>query len=119
MHAVVPDAHIYAFEPLEECHKKLRKRLGGNGTLDCFQVAIGERSGTIDFWRSSFAKASSALPMSALHQAAFPWSAKNDRITVQVETLDHCIGDRDLPGKVFLKIDVQGYEDRVLKGATE
>jgi hypothetical protein len=56
--------------------------------------------------------------MSTLHQTAFPWSAKNERLTVQLETLDHCIGDRDLPGKVFLKIDVQGYDDRVLKGAS-
>jgi len=119
MHAVVPDAHIYAFEPLEECHKRLRKRLGGNGTLDCFQVAIGDRRGTVDFWRSSFAKASSALPMTALHQSAFPWSAKNERIEVPMETLDYCIGNRNLPGKVLLKIDVQGYEDRVLRGASE
>lgn len=119
MHAVVPDAHIYAFEPLPECRERLMKRLGGNGTVEHFPVAIGDSSGTIEFWRSSFAKASSALRMSPLHQSAFPWSAKNDRITVPMDTLDHCIGDRDLPGKVFLKIDVQGYEDRVLKGATQ
>ena len=55
--------------------------------------------------------------MSALHQTAFPWSAKNNRITVPLDTLDHCIGERDLPAKVFLKIDTQGYDDRVLKGA--
>jgi FkbM family methyltransferase len=119
MHAVLPDAHIYAFEPLEDCHRRLRQRLGGNGSLDSFQVAVGERRGEIEFWRSSFPKSSSALAMSTLHQTAFPWSAKNERLTVQLETLDHCIGDRELPGKVFLKIDVQGYDDRVLKGASQ
>src|ERR1700746_1344766 len=50
MHAVVPNAHIYAFEPLGSCHNKLRKRLGNNGSLDSFQVAIGDRRGTVDFW---------------------------------------------------------------------
>jgi FkbM family methyltransferase len=119
IHAVLPAAHIYAFEPLEDCHRRLRERLGGNGSLEAFPVAVGERCGTIDFWRSSFLKSSSALPMSKLHQTAFPWSAKNDRITVRLETLDHCIGERDLSSKVFLKIDVQGYEDRVLKGASQ
>jgi FkbM family methyltransferase len=119
MHAVLPEAHIYAFEPLEDCHRKLRQRLGGNGTLDSFQIAVGERTGEIDFWRSSFPKSSSALAMSTLHQTAFPWSAKNERLTVPLDTLDHCIGERDLPAKVFLKIDTQGYDDRVLKGGRQ
>jgi FkbM family methyltransferase len=117
--AVLPAAHIYAFEPLEECHQRLRERLGGNGSLESFQVAVGDHSGMIDFWRSSFPKSSSALAMSKLHQTAFPWSADNDRLTVRLETLDHCIGQRNFSSKVFLKIDVQGYEDRVLRGASQ
>ena len=117
--AVLPDAHIYAFEPLSDCCVKLRRKLGRNGSLHVFQAAVGDESGQVQFWRSSFSKASSLLTMSSLHQKAFPWSACNRPMTVQLLRLDDCADKMELTRKTLLKIDVQGYEDRVLRGAVQ
>ena len=117
VHSVLQNARIYAFEPLPECCEKIRKDLGKNGFLKVFQVAIGDESGSVKFWRSSFSKASSILPMSNLHQAAFPWSAESEAIEVPLKSLDEFADTLELQPKTLLKIDVQGFEDRVLRGA--
>jgi FkbM family methyltransferase len=117
-HSVLQNARIYAFEPLPECCDKIRKTLGKNDFLEVFQVAIGDENGSVTFWRSSFSKASSILRMSNLHQAAFPWSAENEAIEVPLKSLDDFADTLELRPKTLLKIDVQGFEDRVLRGAT-
>jgi len=116
-HSVLQQARIYAFEPLPECCEKIQKVLGKNGFLKVFQVAIGDQRGSVQFWRSSFSKASSILRMSNLHQAAFPWSAENEAIEVPLRSLDDFADTLELRPKTLLKIDVQGFEDRVLRGA--
>jgi hypothetical protein len=57
--------------------------------------------------------------MSELHKNAFPWSADNESMNVSVDRLDNYITELDISPEVLLKIDVQGYELEVLRGATE
>jgi FkbM family methyltransferase len=119
IHAILNDAHVYAFEPLPDCCSKLKTKLGNNGFLNVFQVALGDHRGTIQFWRSTFSKSSSVLRMSALHEEAFPWTAGGTPIAVQLQTLDDYADRMNLTSKTLLKIDVQGFEDRVLRGAVK
>src|SRR2546425_2832845 len=70
----LPEAQIYAFEPLPDCCAALRRRLAGRGRFEAFCTAVGADNGEVTFWRSEFAKASSVLPMTDLHKEAFPWS---------------------------------------------
>jgi len=114
--ACLPAAMIYSFEPLPECQTKLHQRLAKWGRFQAFPVALGDAPGEITFWRSSFAKASSALPMSELHKTAFPWSAQNTPIKVAVSTLDESLAAVPLAARVLLKLDVQGFEHKVLRG---
>ena len=114
---VLPGVSVYAFEPLSDCFDELANRFKKCPRYRAFQVALGERSGEVKFWRSSFSKSSSVLPMATLHRVTFPWSAVCSPITTRVETLDSFLGEMDLASRVFMKVDVQGYEDRVLKGA--
>jgi FkbM family methyltransferase len=115
---VLPNARIYAFEPLPECCDEIRLKLG-HGPFQVFQVAVGDRSGQVEFWRSSFTKSSSVLPMAQLHREAFPWSASNECLTVPLMRLDDYVDKVEVEPKVLLKIDVQGYEDRVLRGGLQ
>jgi FkbM family methyltransferase len=115
--AVLPNVRVFCFEPLPECHGKLVKKFGNNGVVHVFQTAIGDSRGEVEFFRSDFSKASSLLPMSSLHQDAFPWSARNQLIKVPLAPLDDFEDQIELTSKTLLKIDVQGFEDRVLRGA--
>lgn len=115
--AILPDVQIYAFEPQADCYAKLKHKLEPPGSFQAFQVALGDETGEANFWRSSFSKSSSVLPMAELHQNAFPWSAETICIPVQMRTLDSYLDTIELRSKVFVKIDVQGFEDRVLQGS--
>jgi FkbM family methyltransferase len=117
--AVLPDAQVYAFEPLHDCCQKLKTKLGNHGSVHVFEVALGDQHGPVQFWRSDFSKSSSLLRMSRLHQVAFPWSAGNHLTEVQLRRLDEYSDQMELSSKTLLKIDVQGYEDRVLRGAEQ
>jgi len=114
---VLPHVEVFAFEPLPECYDQLLKKFGKNGVVHVFQTAVGDSRGEVQFWRSDFSKSSSLLPMSSLHQSAFPWSARNRPIKVQLATLDDFADKITFGSKSLLKIDVQGFEDRVLRGA--
>ncbi len=117
--AVLPGARIYAFEPLEDCYEILRRKLGANGHGRAFLAAVGRRDGTLTLWRSSYAKSSSILPMAELHKVSFPWTATTTPQNVEIKSLDSYNGQLQLEPKVLLKIDVQGYEAEVLRGAAQ
>ena len=116
---LLPQAQVYAFEPLPECSGELARRFGAGGSFQAFPVAIGATHDRITMWRNSYAKSSSVLPMADLHKDSFPWSAGTMPITVEMRALDEYLDQLKLEEKVLLKIDVQGYEEQVLKGATE
>lgn len=117
--ALLPRARIYAFEPLPDCCAVLSNKMRNGGGFQAFPVAIGKTHGQITLWRSRYAKSSSVLPMAALHKDSFPWSAENTPLSVEQRALDEYLGQLQLDDKVLLKIDVQGYEAQVLRGATE
>jgi len=116
---LLPKAQIYAFEPLPDCGVELARRLGNNRLFQVFPVAIGSSRGQVTLWRSSYAKSSSVLPMAELHKNSFPWSAKTTPLQVEMRPLDEYMEQLKLAEKVLLKIDVQGYEAEVLRGAKE
>lgn len=111
---VLPEARVVSFEPQPDCHEKLAKRFSGNSRVRTFNVALGDRTGTAQFFRSSFSKSSSLLPMADLHRQAFPWSAESKPIDVPLDTLDRLATQIELVAPVLMKIDVQGAELRVL-----
>jgi FkbM family methyltransferase len=118
IHAVLPGAKIYAFEPIPECCTAVSKRVGAKENLQTFPVAIGDRCGRATFWKSVSTKSSSFLPMSECHKKTFPWTAKSSEIEVDLRPLDSFLPEMELKSKVLLKLDVEGYEERALAGAS-
>jgi FkbM family methyltransferase len=113
----LPEAQIYAFEPLPDCYEALCRRLAKRGRFQAFCTAVGAGNGEVTFWRSEFAKSSSVLPMTELHKEAFPWTKGATELKVPQCRLDDCLDKMQLVRNVLLKIDVQGYELQVLQGA--
>ena len=119
MRTILPGAQIYSFEPLDGNYRQLVKNLTGKGPFQAFQTALGDHSGTVDFFQNDFSASSSALEMAELHRQAFPNTARQTRITVPLARLDDYLDRMVLQAPVLLKLDVQGYENVVLKGAAK
>jgi methyltransferase FkbM-like protein len=66
--------------------------------------------------RNEFAPSSSLLPMTEAHKKAFPFTVQESCETVEVRRLDEIAGDLWLQDNILVKIDVQGYEDKVILG---
>ena len=81
-------------------------------------MALGDMDGEITIHVAGNSLSSSVLDMLPEHERAAPGSAYVDSETVPLRRLDNVAGDF-LGGsrRVLLKIDTQGYEERVLTGA--
>lgn len=119
VHALLPHASIYAFEPQADCFEVIRQGFAGAPNLHAVQTAVGDEDGEITFHRNEFSQSSSILELTDTHKDAFPWAQESCEIQVPIHRLDTLQSDIDLTSAVLIKIDVQGYEDRVLRGGEQ
>lgn len=118
-HDLFPGARIYSFEPLPDCFAKLQELEKSVPDFKAFNFAIGDKSGKIQINRSSFSPSSSLLKMESAHKEVFPFTAGETVEEVEIRTLDSVTGELDLTPDVLMKIDVQGFEENVIKGAEQ
>lgn len=117
--AVLPDVHIYAFEPLPDCFQQLQAHLGQAQKFTAFNVGLGEQSGKLSFERNVYSPSSSFLKMTEQHREAFPYTRDSHQVTVKVECLDDLAKNLMITEPLLIKIDVQGYELHVLRGGEQ
>ena len=110
---------VYAFEPIPEVYERCVQHLGPFPHAHCYNVALGDMNQQAGIFVSEFTPSSSLLPMAPLHQAEFPYTARVIRQEVQVVRLDDFVLEHQLQPPYFVKIDVQGFEDRVLRGGEQ
>jgi FkbM family methyltransferase len=110
-----PGAEIFAFEPDPKCFELLRRNLARNGAtgVQALNVALGERGGMAVLHRY---KASNCGRHTLLEG-----STSGDTVEVPVMTLESFWRERGLGERrvSLLKIDVEGFEYFVLRGAGE
>lgn len=112
-----PSSQIYSFEPLGDCFREMQLAFAGDSLWRGFQCALGAEAAEAVFHRSASSPSSSMLAMADLHRDAFPHTAGTQDELVQIHRLDDILASVELPADVLLKLDVQGFEDRVLEGA--
>lgn len=111
-----PQATLHCFEPHPETFAALERRFGANARTHCHRLALGEGHGTA----SLYSEPASAV-FSSLHPEAFgaPGHEVSRVDEVELETLDR-VAERLGLGRIdLLKVDVEGHELSVLKGARE
>lgn len=109
---------IVSFEPQTEAFARLQVAAAGDERWQLCRQALGDAPGTATIHVSANSESSSLLPMLPAHRAAAPHTAYVGAQQVPVSTLDELLPAL-LHGaaRVWLKIDVQGYEMHVLRGA--
>ena len=109
---------IISFEPMTAEFELLSQAAQKHPRWEVRQQALGDQPGTGEIQVTDFSPASSLLYPTGLLETDL-WHPQQAE-TIQIDTLDN-IADEILTkeDRVCLKLDVQGFEDRVLKGATE
>ena len=115
-----PNANIYCFEPLPDPFAVLETwSKKTNGRVTPFNMAIGDKEGEVEmFLHEDHSPSSSMLTTTKLTEEYYPFTKSQRRIRVKQSKLDVALVDAriELVPKTLIKMDVQGYEDRVLAG---
>jgi FkbM family methyltransferase len=109
-----PEIEIHAFEPLDKERELFEKLVRKPARI--YPVALGRVSGAADFFVASRADSSSLLQLTESQKMAYGVDTKRSS-TVQVARLPDVIDLASLRRPIFLKLDVQGGELEVLRGA--
>jgi FkbM family methyltransferase len=110
---------IVSFEPLQDAHRHLTTRSKHDASwLANDRCAVGDTESTVTINVAANSVSSSLLPMLPSHSAAASHSKYVSKELTPLHTLDKlCNKLITHHSKVFLKIDTQGYEMEVLRGA--
>jgi len=115
-----PQATLHCFEPIPRAFQELSAWTSQDGNAYAVQMALGDSAGSIDInLHSDHSTSSSVLSTSEHCQALFPFTARQEKISVPMGRLDDYIAALPSPlsPNVLLKLDVQGFETFVLRGA--
>lgn len=114
-----PAARLFAFEPFPPSYAKLASALSGDSAAASFPLAFSDVVGTRHLHVNPSEATNSLLPTDP--EAAQVWGTglleSRDRIEVRTDTVDAFCHDHQLEQIDILKIDVQGAEFDVLRGA--
>lgn len=114
----LPQAKIYSFEPLKDCYQELVRNMSDDKNFKAYNFALGEKETEREINRSVSSPSSSLLAMGKLHEEMYPHTKGGTKEEIKVKRLDDVFKISDLEKEILIKIDVQGYEDKVIKGGT-
>ncbi|MBC9929416.1 FkbM family methyltransferase [Chitinophaga qingshengii] len=112
-----PQARIYSFEPEPDTYLRLQQHTRKIPAIRTFNFALGSSDGALTFYSNAYSHASSALQVSAEQILLKPQTAHTRSMEVPVKQLDQ-LPDLPMKSPTLLKLDVQGFEQEVLRGAS-
>jgi FkbM family methyltransferase len=113
-----PNARLVCFEPLPGPLEVLTRIADELGNTRVLPYALSDRSGEGRMHVTQSDDSSSLFTATQRQITAFPASVEIDEVGVALRRLDDLVTAADLPPPVLMKIDVQGAELDVLRGAS-
>lgn len=109
---------ILSFEPLSSVFPLLQANAKNDPSWEAVQIALGETDSTAEINIASNSYSSSLLNMLPKHTQAAPQSRYKGKESIEVRQLDSVFEELcQTNGNIFMKLDTQGYEGQVLRGA--
>ncbi len=103
-------AHVWAFEPNPRTYALLQFNAVPCSGVRCFNVGLSDRTGS----------AVLHVPAGNLGMASLGAQAEGEPVRCELRRLDDVIDEAPLPARIaLLKLDVEGHEAAVLRGAVE
>jgi FkbM family methyltransferase len=115
-----PHADLYSFEPDPATFQRLVAAAGGLPKTQLFNLALGREAGEASLFRFAFDETNSLLRKAAgaeSYVADAGFLRETGTIPVKVSTIDAVCEASGISRIDLLKIDTQGYEVEVLRGA--
>ncbi|MFZ2151621.1 MAG: FkbM family methyltransferase [Minisyncoccia bacterium] len=113
---VMPEVTIYSFEPVAHCFKELQSNMRGDANFMAFNCALGDEEKETQIYVNEYSPSSSLLHTTEIHETTYPFTTKSHLENISVKTLDLIAADLSIKDNLLIKLDVQGYEDRVILG---
>ena len=115
--SLLPETAIWAFEPLASEADIFARNFDGDDRCTLYRFALSDTAGTAEFHIADRPDSSSLLSIGEGQRSAYGVGEART-VSVEVKRLDEIVMPDKLAGRVMLKIDVQGAEHMVLRGAT-
>ena len=117
LHLITPE-RLVMIEPEPRAFSELQRSFGAKANVELHHLAAGDTNGATRFHITRDSTGASVLPPRAEMRelVGSNWTVESE-IEVPMRTLDTLLAA--VPGISLLKIDVQGFEREVLKGAAQ
>jgi FkbM family methyltransferase len=105
---------VISFEPQPKLAKLLERSLfaTGSSAFEVLNIACTDSVAEAELFVPSDSSGSAGVYRS------FSGTTKHETVRISCTTLDSVLAERALPGRVFVKLDVEGSEASVLRGAS-
>ena len=113
---IYPNKNIYSFEPIKEMIDKQKKFFSYKNNIIFHNVALGSSTTLKEFLITARMDSSSFLKIVSDKNKSKNYDIVENR-NIQINTLDNLLINEKISHPVLIKIDVQGYELEVLRGA--
>jgi len=107
---------IHSFEPIEDCYKKIIK-IFNNKNIFINNIALGEKECKRIFFINKNSYTSSFFRINKKYNELFDFDRVKKSQKKKITTLDKYVKLNKIDKIDILKIDTQGYELNILKGA--
>ena len=108
---------ILSLEPLPGPFAQLQALAARDPHWQCVNVALGEAPGQSTFLENPISQVSSLLPATGRVNTR-GWQGTKP-LTVEMCTIDGLLEKQSWDGRLYIKLDVQGYEMQALAGAAQ
>lgn len=109
---------IISFEPVPEAFAELLANTAGDGQWEARRLAFGNRRETLPFNVTASSSVSSFFAPTEEYSDSYAGGRVERIEDVEVVRLDAIFADLKAGTHVFLKVDTQGYDERVVEGAS-